>query len=83
MNIINTLLDLSASAKYFAPSAPILFDLKLSVVSVCKKLFNVTYCREKKIWWSEYFQYLNWFKCLSQIFCTFSTDFILVQLECG
>ena len=37
MNIFSTLFDLSASAKYFAPSAPILFPLKLSVVSVCKK----------------------------------------------
>jgi len=37
MNIFSTLLDLNASAKYFAPSAPILLQLKLSVVSVCKK----------------------------------------------
>jgi len=37
MNIFSTFLDLSASAKYFAPSAPILFQVKLSVVSVCKK----------------------------------------------
>jgi len=37
MNICNTVTDLSASAKYFAPSVPILFELKSSVVSVCKK----------------------------------------------
>ena len=37
MNGFGTLLDLSASDKYFAPSAPISFPLKSSVVSVCKK----------------------------------------------
>ena len=37
MNGFDTLLDLSASAKYFAPSSPISFPHKSSVVSVCKK----------------------------------------------
>ena len=37
MNSFGTLLDLSASAKYFAPSVATLFPLKLSVVSVCTK----------------------------------------------
>jgi len=35
MTICNTLLDLSASAKYFAPSALMLLVSKLSVASVC------------------------------------------------
>ena len=35
MNSFGTLLDLTASAKYFAPSASISFPLKLSVVSIC------------------------------------------------
>ena len=37
MKIFSTVTDLSAVAKYFAPSSPILFSSKLSVVSVCKK----------------------------------------------
>ena len=37
MQIFSTMFDLSPSAKYFAPSSPISFPLKSSVVSACKK----------------------------------------------
>ena len=73
-----TVLFRSTADKCSAPLSPISFSLRLSVLSVCVKKSIYVFCVER----NENSTHCVVSKYSRQMFCSFISDFIVVEIEC-